>query len=105
MMLLAFALIYAGCTALALAMNRHFQQVLPHRKAAVKTPLVLRSLGWLLLLAGTAYCIRISGVAVGLVAMFGLVSAAAALLAILLPYAPRLAVSIAVAAPLVGLAL
>lgn len=105
MILLASALVYSGCTALCLAMNRHFQQVLPGRKPQASILLILRILGWFLLALGTASCAYAQGYAVGSVLLFGLLSAALFLLILLLTYAPRAALVLALVGPVAGLML
>lgn len=102
-MLLAFALAYITCIALCLAMNRHFQQLLPNQKISPKAAMLLRNSGWILLLLTIIYCTKLVGVAVGLVLVLGLFSAAACLLALLLNYAPRVALGLVVAVPLLSL--
>ena len=102
-MLLAFSLAYATCLVLCLAMSRHFQQLLPNQKLSSRAAILLRNGGWLLLLLTTIYCAKLVGIAVGLVLVLGLFSAAACLLALLLNYSPRIALGLAIAAPLLGL--
>lgn len=102
-MLFAFALAYATCMALSLAMNRHSQQVWPNHKLSPRKVTLLRNGGWLLLILTFAYCTKLEGIAVGLVLVLGLFSAAACLLSLLLHYAPRMALGLVVAAPLAGL--
>jgi hypothetical protein len=101
-MLLVFAFAYAGCTALCLSMNRHFQQVLPNRNASPKTILALRLSGWLLLTIAMVYCANYQGVAIALVSVCGVVTAAAFLLVLLLSYTPRFAIILATIAPILG---
>lgn len=98
-MLMAFALTYATCLLLSLAMNRHFQQVCPTKTLSPRNQFLLRNGGWLLLLITVAYCAKLAGIAVGLVLTVGLFSAAASALALLLHYAPRLVLPLAAAIP------
>jgi len=102
-MLFAFALAYATCMALSLAMNRHFQQVWPKQKPSSRIVILLRNSGWLLLILTITYCAKLEGVAVGLVLVLGVFSAAASLLSLLLHYAPRLALGLVIATPFAGL--
>ena len=98
-MLIAFALAYATCLSLSLAMNRHFQQVWPTRTLSSRNQFLLRNGGWLLLMATVVYCAKLAGIAVGLVLTVGLFSAAACALALLLHYTPRLALALAITLP------
>lgn len=102
-MLIGFAFAYATCMALSLAMTRHFQQVWPKQKLSPQQATGLRNSGWLLLVLTLVYCATLEGIAVGLVLGLGLFSAAACLLALLLHYAPRMALGLVIAAPLAGL--
>lgn len=102
-MLIALALTYITCITLSLAMNRHFQQVWPTRTLSPRTASLLRNAGWLLLLITLVYCAKLEGIAVGLVLMLGLFSAAACILSLLLCYAPRMALGLVIAAPLAAL--
>ncbi len=88
--LLAFALSLAGFAALSLAMDRHHRQVW-HRAPSRGLRLLLRAAGTLALAASLAACIAQSGAGVGVVAWFGLLSAAAAVVALLLAHRPWLA--------------
>ncbi|MET0355647.1 MAG: DUF3325 domain-containing protein [Cellvibrio sp.] len=102
-MLFAFALVYAGCASLCLAMDRHFQQLRPNQKPSRSTILMLRFFGSLLLIAATIYCAKIYGIALALVCLFGFVSAAAFSLILLMSYAPRFAISLAFIRPILGI--
>src|SRR5688572_32982017 len=81
-MLIAFALAYATCMALSLAMTRHFQQVWPRQKLSPRLATLLRNGGWMLLVLTLVYCAKLEGIAVGLVLLLGLFSAAAFLLSL-----------------------
>lgn len=98
-MLIAFALAYTTCISLSLAMNRHFQQVWPAQTLSVRIATLFRNGGWLLMILTLAYCAKLTGVAVGLVLAFGLFSAAACVLALLLHYAPKLVLPLAATIP------
>lgn len=95
-MLTAFALAYITCITLSLAMNRHFQQILPNHTLSPRIKMLLRNGGWLLLIITLLYCAKITGVAVGLVLLLGLFSACACMLAVLLHYLPRAVLPLAV---------
>ena len=86
-LLLAGALCYAGMAALCLGMDRHHRQVWS-RTAPRRQP-GLRVGGWLLLAVALWPCIQVWGASVGVVIWFGLLSAAALLLVLLLPYQPK----------------
>jgi len=101
-MLIAFALAYTTCIALSLAMNRHFQQLWPTKKLSPRNTLLLRNSGWLLLILTIFYCVKLMGIAVGLVLVLGLFSTAAFLLALLLHYLPRAVLPLAVVVPLLS---
>ena len=95
-MLLSFLLTYTGCTALCLSMYRHFQHVFPERKANKKMLLILRTLGWILIAIAGAYCVTIESTAIAIVCLCGLITAATFLLIMLLSYAPRLTIPLAI---------
>jgi flagellar biosynthesis protein FliQ len=99
-MLMAFALTYATCLLLSLAMNRHFQQVWPTKTLSPRNQSLLRNGDWLLLIITVGYCAELAGIAVGLVLIVGLFSAAACVLSLLLQYAPRMALNLVIVAPL-----
>lgn len=102
-MLIGFALAYATCMALSLALNRHFHQVWPQQKLSPPLAIGLRNTGWLLMVLTFIYCVKFQGIATGLVLVSGLFSAAACLLALLLHYAPRTALGLVIAFPVAGL--
>lgn len=96
-LMLGGALCYAGMAALCLGMDRHHQQVWS-RKAPARQR-ALRLVGWLLLAIAVWPCVEAWGSSVGVVIWFGLLSAGALVLVLLLPYRPK------GAAVLMGLAL
>lgn len=102
-MFFAFALAYATCIALSLAMSRHFKQVWPNHTLSPRMAVCLRNAGWLLLVSTLIYCTKLEGIAVGLVLLPALLTAAACMLALLLQYAPRIALGLVIAVPLAGL--
>jgi hypothetical protein len=99
-----FALCYAGLSGLCFAMSRHDRHMWHRSPSAVRSRM-LRMGGWLLLGLSLVACIRVWGASVGFVMWFGLISAAAALIVFLLPYAPRAVYRGAVAAAPCGLLL
>ncbi|WP_159993201.1 DUF3325 domain-containing protein [Roseomonas sp. 18066] len=99
MTLLGLALAYAGFLALSLAMERHHEQVLAHRRIPARRRQLLFWGGWLLLAASMLPPVAAFGWGLGLVAWTGLLTAAAMPLALLLCYAPRVALFLG-AAPL-----
>jgi hypothetical protein len=84
-------------------MNRHFQQIWPKQILSPRAAILLRNAGWLLLLLTFIYCVKLEGIAVGLVLLTGLFTTAACLLALLLHYAPRVALGLMITAPLAAL--
>lgn len=100
----AFCLSYAGLAALCLAMNRHQLQVW-RRALAPGAARMLRVAGWWLVAGALLPCIGGWGTGIGVVAWFGLLSAAALALVFLLPYLPRFSVGLAVPALLAGVLL
>lgn len=100
--LLSMSLAYAGFTAVCLAMERHHGSVWG-RPPAGRTATTLRAAGFgLLALAAVPSVVALGGSA-GIVAWFGFLTAAALVLIVLLPYAPRLAAALGVAAPVIAL--
>ncbi|MGK5020123.1 DUF3325 domain-containing protein [Janthinobacterium sp. LB2P10] len=87
--LCALGLSYAGMASLSLAMDRHHGQVWG-RDAAPKVRRVLQLTGALLLALAIWPCVAGWSATVGLVAWLGCIGAGALLVALLLPYAPRL---------------
>lgn len=87
--LTAFSLTQAAMTILCLAMDKHSTQAWGRKPSATQR-VSMRVLGWLLLAAGCAFCVKAFGVGIGLVMWFALLNAAGLLLACLLPYRPRL---------------
>ncbi|MBK1680952.1 DUF3325 domain-containing protein [Rhodocyclus tenuis] len=99
---LVFFTCYAGLLALSLAMDRHHAQVL-RGKPGRSRRLALRLAGWGLLGLALWLCSLAWGWAIGPVAWFGLLSAAAFGLVFLLPYAPRFVPWLTVIGPLLAL--
>ncbi len=95
-MIAAFALTYAGLTALCVGFDRHHRQLRPGRtKPSARRHLVIRTGGWLLLSLSLWVSLRAWGDGVGWVAWFGLLSAATTLLVLQLAYAPRRVLALA----------
>ncbi|MGL4316030.1 MAG: DUF3325 domain-containing protein [Pseudomonas sp.] len=86
-LILGSALCYAGMAALCLGMDRHHQQVWSRKAPRLQRG--LRLAGWLLLGVALWPCIRAWGSSVGVVIWFGLLTGAALLLVLLLPYRPK----------------
>lgn len=97
-----FFVCYAAFLALSLAMERHHSQILSGKPGSGRR-LMLRLLGWSLLALAHWLCSMAWGWAIGPVAWFGLLSAAALGFVFLLPYAPRLAAWLVVVGPLLAL--
>ncbi|MCC7645742.1 MULTISPECIES: DUF3325 domain-containing protein [unclassified Janthinobacterium] len=87
--LCALGLSYAGMASLSLAMDRHHGQVWS-RDAAPGVRRALQLAGAVLLALAIWPCVAGWSVTVGIVAWLGFISAGALLVALLLPYAPRL---------------
>lgn len=87
--LCALGLAYAGMASLSLAMDRHHGQVLG-RDAAPNVRRALQLAGAVLLALAIWPCVAGWSATVGVVAWLGFISAGALLVALLLPYAPRL---------------
>ncbi|MDD0842481.1 DUF3325 domain-containing protein [Pseudomonas sp. Gutcm_11s] len=96
-------LAYAGMVGLCQGMERHYKKVWQRLPA----PMLRRGLrvgGWCLLVASFAACVAAWGWAMGPVGWFGQISLAGFALVMLLPYRPRLAALLPLAAaPLWGL--
>lgn len=88
MIVLAFALSYAGFTALCLSLSRHYREVFDATPSQARTQL-LRALGWAALALAFAVAIAASGWQVGAVLWIALLTAAAASNVLMLSYAPR----------------
>ncbi|MGY4800558.1 DUF3325 domain-containing protein [Teichococcus aerofrigidensis] len=86
---LSFALAYAGFAGLCLAMDRHQRDLFGRRRAAGRSA-GLRWAGWLLLGLSLPPCVLAAGWGIGSVLWCGLLTLAAGLLVLLMPYAPRL---------------
>lgn len=95
MIVLGFALAYAGFLALCLAMERHHEQVFRRRVIPPWRRRLLTALGWGLLAASMLPVAQAAGWALGLVFWAGILTATAMPLAMLLTYAPRIALALA----------
>lgn len=87
--LIAFSLALAGMAALALAMDRHHEQLTGARDVPVRRRMVLRGAGALLLAASALPCLAAWGPTVGAVAWLGWLSAGALAAVALISAAPR----------------
>ena len=87
--LCALGLSYAGMASLSLAMDRHHGQVWG-RDAAPHVRRALQLAGALLLALAIWPCVAGWSASVGVVAWLGFIGVGALLVALLLPYAPRL---------------
>jgi len=102
MMLTSLFLAYAGFLGLGLAMDRHHQQVFAVRPSAGRQR-AMTVAGWALLALSPVPSVIGLGWSIGLSAWFGLLTVAATVLVLLLPYAPRAALRLGVAAPAAAL--
>lgn len=93
------ALSYAGFAALCFSMGKHQRQVL-RRPLAPTASVALRAVGSALLALTLLLTTESYPGSLGFVVWFGLLTAGALPLALLLPYAPRAAVATAACAPL-----
>ncbi|VVP67290.1 hypothetical protein PS914_00511 [Pseudomonas fluorescens] len=93
-MLLVFLLCYGGFTALCLSMDRHHTDLLG-RKPSVRRRQGMRISGWLLLALSLWAAVSATGWGLGLVQWFAVSMLSALWLVLLLPYRPRLALSLA----------
>ena len=93
-MLLALLLCYAGFTALCLSMERHYSDLLG-RKPALAMRRRMKVTGWLLLALSLWAAVSATGWGLGLVEWFAVLMLSALLLVLLMPYRPRLALSLA----------
>lgn len=95
--MLAVALFaFAGCAALCLAMEKHFNDLLG-RKPRAEQLLGLRVVGWLLLALALTAAVNHSGWSRGLVELFGMLMAGLCLWVFCLPYRPRWLLALALA--------
>lgn len=86
-----FALAHAGMTCLALAMARHHRQLRPTARPSGRIArTVWRLAGWGLLALSLGLSLHAWGAATGAAAWFGVASAVALLLILLLAYLPAL---------------
>jgi len=93
-MLLALGLTYLSCLAFAISLKRHFHQLFSSHRLFRKHTFIFKSLGWILLALSINASVQLYGFATGLVVLCGLFSAAAFLIALLLPYSPRTIIGI-----------
>lgn len=93
-MLLALLLTYAGFTALCLSMPRHHAELLG-TKPSTRRRQGLTLAGWLLLALSLWAAVTANGWSFGLVDWFAVLMLSALALVLLLPYRPRLALTLA----------
>lgn len=93
-MLLALLLCYGGITALCLSMDRHHAELLG-RKPSARRRQLMKFGGWLLLALSLWAAVASTGWGLGLVEWFAVLMLSALLLVLLMPYRPRLALSLA----------
>jgi hypothetical protein len=99
---LGFATAHAGFVCLCLAMQRHHEQALGHRRIPPPLRRRLAGGGWLLLAASLALLVHAAGWGLGLVIWTGLLTAAALPVVVLLTYRPRWVMPVAALAVLGG---
>ncbi|PNQ96905.1 DUF3325 domain-containing protein [Azospirillum argentinense] len=97
MILSSLCVAYAGLLALALALDRHHEQVFARRPSA-RTSRLLVWAGWLGLALSLPPAVMAWGWGIGIPAWLGLLTVAAAALVLLLPHAPRAALRLGPAA-------
>ncbi len=90
---------YGAMLALCQGLERHFKQVWG-RPCLLWQRLALRGMGWAALLVSLLLCAQAWGWAMGPVAWLGLLSLSGLALVMLLPYWPRSATALGLAAPL-----
>ncbi|WP_449441224.1 DUF3325 domain-containing protein [Pseudomonas migulae] len=93
-MLLALLLCYGGFTALCLSMDRHHAELLG-RKPSARRRQLMKLGGWLLLALSLWAAVASTGWGLGLVEWFAVLMLSALLLVLLMPYRPRLVLSLA----------
>lgn len=98
MFVIAFALTYAGLTALSLAMNRHARDVL-QRELPNAQRLALRILGGGLLNASLFLAAAHTGLPAGVLEWFGMVTASGLVVVLFLTYLPKVAIALAIGLP------
>ena len=106
-MLLASLLCYAGFTALCLSMDRHHADLLG-RKPPRRLRLGLKLAGGMLLALSLSASVSVTDWGLGLVEWFAVLMLSALLLVLVMPYRPRLALTLAgaslLASPIVAMA-
>lgn len=93
-MLLALLLSYGGFTALCLSMDRHHAELLGRKPSAPRRH-GMKLGGWVLLALSLWAAVSSTGWGLGLVEWFAVLMLSALLLVLLMPYRPRLALSLA----------
>lgn len=98
MLLLASTLVYSAYLSLCLAMPRHYGRVF-EKEAGIRGRIMLRCGGWLGIALSLALCIHAEGWQFGPVYWVGSLVVSGMLLVFLLPYRPRIATCLCLAAP------
>lgn len=93
-MLLALLLCYGGFTALCLSMDRHHVELLG-RKSSARRRHTMKLAGWLLLAVSLWAAVSKTSWGLGLVEWFAVLMLSGLTLVLLMPYRPRLALSLA----------
>jgi len=91
------ALCYSGLFALCAGMPKHYKQIWG-RSSSKRHQLLIRTLGWSALFLAFAVSVLVNGWSFGPVEWVGMLAMTGLALTILLPYTPRLAAWLALAA-------
>lgn len=101
-MMWLLSLLYAACLTLSLAMPKHYKQIFSGRTLSSNSKVLLRSLGWLLLLLALVFAVQVWGAGYGLVLLLGALTALLFVLVLLLSYWPRGALTLALLLPMLS---
>ena len=91
------ALCYSGLFALCVAMPKHYRQIWSSAPSEARQ-LLMRTLGWCALILSFAASVWVNGWSFGPVEWIGMLAMTGLALTIFLPYTPRLALGLALAA-------
>ncbi|WP_426141008.1 DUF3325 domain-containing protein [Pseudomonas sp. DWP3-1-2] len=100
-MLLATVLCYLGFTGLCLSMTRHYGELL-HSKLSNARARALRVTGWLALVLSLCVAVSATGWGPGLVQWCAALMASALVLILLIPYRPRMVLTLSAAGVVLG---